>query len=222
MPPAAIIGSPADHRYDPKSPLRRCRVQRGKPFASWAVLVKDDDDRTLVARCQDGDRRAFEQLVVRYQKPVFNAALRLLHNPEDAKDVAQTTFLKIFEHLEDYNPTFKFYSWIYRIAVNEALDVLGARKPVVAISEEKTERPDEAAGPEQQVEGEQLGRTIEAALMGIKPELRALIVLRHFMHLSYQDMSDILSLPEKTVKSRLYSARQLLRDQLVRYGSALT
>lgn len=193
-------------------------MQPGKLFASWAVLVKEDDDRTLVGRCRDGDRRAFEQLVVRYQKPVFNAALRLLHNPEDARDVAQTTFLKVFEHLEDYNPTFKFYSWIYRIAVNEALDALGSRKSFEAISDERT---DEVAGPEQQVEGEQLGRAIETALMGIKPELRAVIVLRHFMHLSYQDMSDILLLPEKTVKSRLYSARQLLRDQLLRHGSAL-
>jgi RNA polymerase sigma-70 factor, ECF subfamily len=180
--------------------------------------VKEDDDRTLVEGCRHGDRRAFEQLVVRYQKPVFNAALRLLHNPEDARDVAQTTFLKVFEHLEDYNPAFKFYSWIYRIAVNEALDALGSRKPFEAISEEQA---DEAAGPEQQVEDEQVSREIETALMGIKPEFRTVVVLRHFMHLSYQDMSDVLELPEKTVKSRLYSARQLLRDELLRHGSAL-
>jgi RNA polymerase sigma-70 factor (ECF subfamily) len=180
--------------------------------------VKEDDDRTVVRRCRDGDRTAFEQLVVRYQRPVFNAALRLLHNPEDARDVAQTTFLKAFEHLEDYNPTFKFYSWIYRIAVNEALDALASRKSFEAISEEQA---DEAAGPEQQVDGEQVSQAIGTALMGIKPEFRAVIVLRHFMHLSYQDMSDVLLLPEKTVKSRLYSARQLLRDQLLRHGSAL-
>ena len=80
--------------------------------------MKEDDDATLVRRCREGDRAAFEQLVVRYQKPVFNAALRLLHDPEDARDVAQTTFLKAFEHLGDYDPSFKFYSWIYRIAVN--------------------------------------------------------------------------------------------------------
>ena len=72
---------------------------------------------------------AFEQLVVRYQKPVYNAALRMLHEPQDAMDVAQTTFLRAFEHLADYDPSFKFYSWIYRIAVNESLNALGARKP---------------------------------------------------------------------------------------------
>ena len=178
--------------------------------------MKEDDDATLVRRCREGDRAAFEQLVVRYQKPVFNAALRLLHDPEDARDVAQTTFLKAFEHLGDYDPSFKFYSWIYRIAVNESLNALGARKPHEGFDGEEA---DEAPGPDRQLEGEQMGQAIEEALMHIKPELRAVIVLRHFMHLSYQDMGQVLLLPEKTVKSRLYSARQLLRDHLLQLGT---
>ena len=154
--------------------------------------------------------------MTRYQKPVFNAALRLLREPEEAKDVAQTTFLKAFEHLADYDPRFKFYSWLYRIAVNESLDVLHARKPLAEISGDET---DETPGPESQIEGEQIGRAIEGALMRITPELRTVIVLRHFMNLSYQDMAEILMLPEKTVKSRLYSARQSLRDLLVQYAT---
>ena len=83
--------------------------------------MKEDADWTVVERCRGGDRRACEQLVLRYQKPVYNAALRLLRNPEDARDVAQTAFLKAFEHLADYDPRFKFYSWIYRIAINAAV-----------------------------------------------------------------------------------------------------
>lgn len=178
--------------------------------------MTEEDDATLVRRCREGDRTAFEQLVVRYQKPVFNAALRLLRDPEDASDVAQTTFLKVFEHLAEYNPSFKFYSWIYRIAINESLNALGARKPCEGFNGEEA---DAAPGPERQLEGQQTGRAIEEALMGIKPELRTVIVLRHFMHLSYQDMGEILLLPEKTVKSRLYSARQLLRDRLLQGGA---
>jgi RNA polymerase sigma-70 factor (ECF subfamily) len=178
--------------------------------------VKEDDDATLVRRCRDGDRAAFERLVMRYQKPVFNAALRLLRDPEDARDVAQTTFLKVFEHIADYDPSFKFYSWIYRIAVNESLNALGSRKPCEGLNGEEA---DAAPGPDRQLEGEQTGQAIEEALMRLNPELRTVIVLRHFMHLSYQDMSDILLLPEKTVKSRLYSARQLLRDHLLQYGT---
>ncbi len=178
--------------------------------------MKEDDDAALVRRCREGDRAAFEQLVVRYQKPVYNAGLRLLRDAEDARDVAQTTFLKVFEHLGDYDPKYRFYSWIYRIAVNEALDALGTRKSFEGITGEEA---DEAPGPERQVEGEQLSRAIEDALMRIKPELRTVVVLRHFLHLSYQDMGDILLLPEKTVKSRLYTARQVLRDQLLRRGT---
>lgn len=177
--------------------------------------MKEEDDRALVRRCLQGDRSAFGQLVVRYQKPVFNAALRLLHSPEDARDVAQTTFLKAYEHLSDYDERFKFYSWIYRIAVNEALDTINARRPSEAVSDAQ---PDEAEGPDRIAEGAEIGGAIKQELARISPELRAVIVLRHLMNLSYQDMSDILELPEKTVKSRLYSARQLLRERLQRYG----
>jgi RNA polymerase sigma-70 factor, ECF subfamily len=177
--------------------------------------VKEEDDKALVGRCLRGDRSAFEALVVRYQKPVFNAALRLLHSPEDARDVAQTTFLKAYEHLADYDERFKFYSWIYRIAVNEALDALNSRKPSEPVSGAEQ---DEAGGPDQVAEGAQIGRAIEEELARISPELRTVIVLRHVMNLSYQDMSGVLDLPEKTVKSRLYSARQLLRERLQRYG----
>jgi RNA polymerase sigma-70 factor, ECF subfamily len=178
--------------------------------------VNEDDDGTLVRRCRDGDRAAFEQLVIRYQKAVYNAALRLLRDAEEARDVAQTTFLKVFEHLADYDPSFKFYSWIYRIAVNESLNILGRRRPYEQISGEEA---DEAPGPDRLIEGQEARRAIEDALMRINPELRTVIVLRHFMHLSYQDMGDILVLPEKTVKSRLYSARQLLRDSLIQHGA---
>jgi len=175
--------------------------------------VKEDDDPTLVRRCLEGDRRAFEGLVLRYQRPVFNAALRMLREPQDAMDVAQTTFMKAFEHLSSYDPSHRFYSWIYRIAVNETLNALTLRKPAAQINDQE---PDESAGPERQLEGEQASQALEDALMRITPELRSVIILRHVMHLSYQDMADILELPTKTVKSRLYSARQLLREHLLR------
>jgi RNA polymerase sigma-70 factor (ECF subfamily) len=178
--------------------------------------VKEYDDGTLVRRCLEGDRAAFEELVVRYQRPVYNAALRLLHDPEEARDVAQTTFLNVFEHLADYDPSYKFYSWIYRIAVNESLDTLGRRKPLEEISGQEV---DGAPGPDRHAESEQTRGAIEDALMRINPELRSVVVLRHLMHLSYEDMAETLAVPEKTVKSRLYSARQQLRTLLVHEGA---
>ena len=178
--------------------------------------MTEPDDATLVRSCLEGDQSAFAQLVVRYQRPVYNAALRVLHEPADAMDIAQSTFLKAYEHLATYDPSFKFYSWIYRIAINESLDTLNSRK---SLSEIDHERADEAPGPDRQVEGQQARRALEDALMRLTPELRTVIVLRHFMHLSYEDMGDILLLPVKTVKSRLYSARQVLRDRLAACGA---
>jgi RNA polymerase sigma-70 factor (ECF subfamily) len=176
------------------------------------MLVDQEDDTSLVLRCRDGDRRAFERLVLRYQKPVFNAALRMLRNPEDALDVAQTVFLKVYEHLPQYDPALKFYSWLYRIALNESINALGRMRPSEPISGSEV---DQAPGIERQVESDQTGRAIEQALMQLQPDYRAVIVLRHFQQLSYQDMSATLQVAEKTVKSRLHSARQQLRQLLL-------
>ncbi|MBS0365529.1 MAG: sigma-70 family RNA polymerase sigma factor [Proteobacteria bacterium] len=176
--------------------------------------MNGDDDATLVRRCREGDRHAFELLVLRYHRPVFNAALRMLHDRDDARDVSQTTFLKAYEHLGDYDPRYRFYSWIYRIALNESLNALSSRRPVEAINGREI---DGSPGPERCAEGAQARLAIGEALMHLSPELRSVIVLRHLMQLSYQDMSDILLVPEKTVKSRLHTARQLLRSELLPY-----
>jgi RNA polymerase sigma-70 factor (ECF subfamily) len=177
--------------------------------------MSEDGDAVLVQRCRDGDRTAFEQLVLRYQTPVYNSALRMLRDPEEARDVAQTAFLRAYEHLADYDPSYKFYSWMYRIAVNETLNALARRRPTEEFGGDEA---DGAPGPDREVEGLEARVAIEAAVMTLTPELRAVIVLRHFMDLRYQDMSEILGLPEKTVKSRLYSARQLLRSRLLAAG----
>jgi len=173
--------------------------------------MSDDDDAELVRRCVQGDRRAFERLVLRYQKPVYNAALRMLRHPEDARDVAQTVFLKAYVHLAEYDPNHRFYSWIYRIALNESINQLNGRKRVAPVQEDE---PSDGPGPEQVVEVELSGRRIQAALMTLNSDYRAVIVLRHFLDCSYEEMAEILQLPEKTVKSRLFSARQLLKGAL--------
>ena len=172
-------------------------------------------DADLVRRCCNGDRSAFEILLRRYERPVYNAALRMLRNPEDAKDVAQTVFLKVYEHLSEYDPKYKFYSWIYRIAVNESLHGLSRRHHLEAIDEEE---PDERPGPDVEAGDAQTSRQVQDALMHLKPEYRSVIVLKHLLGCSYDDMSEILQLPEKTVKSRLFTARQLLKDVLLDQG----
>lgn len=177
--------------------------------------MSDDSDGALVRRCREGDRRAFAGLVTRYEKPVYNAALRMLHDREDARDVTQAVFLKVYEHLADYDSQYRFYSWIYRIALNESINALHRRMQREPIAEDEA---DNQPGPEDACAREQAAHGIEAALMSLKPEYRSVIVLKHLLGCSYHDMSEILELPEKTVKSRLFTARQQLKECLLSRG----
>lgn len=173
------------------------------------------DDTTLIEQCIKGDRQAFERLLRRYEKPVYNAAYRMLHSPEDARDVTQTVFLKVYENLDSFDPSRRFFSWIYRITLNESINWLEKAGRLTPLDRDT---PDEAGGPEQQARSVELGAGLEAALMAIKSDYRAVIVLKHVMGCSYIEISEILDIPQNKVKSRLYTARQLLRDELTRAG----
>ena len=173
-------------------------------------MVKDPDAR-LVRACRNGDRVAFETLLTRYEKLIYNVAMRMLRHPDDARDVTQTTFLRVFEKLDQFDFEHKFYSWIYRIAINESIDILNGRQRFDTLEEEGV---DDGPGPHDAYRAGQSGARIQEALMKLSLEHRAVITLRHFTECTYQDMAGILGIPEKTVKSRLFSARQLLRQQL--------
>ena len=169
----------------------------------------------LVRRCQKGDGQAFEVLVGRYEKPIFNAAFRMLGDYDDAADVTQVAFMKAFENLARYNPAHKFYSWIYRIAINESIDQLKRRKRNMELDESRL--PDWHT-PEAAIRDTQLSAAMQCALMEVKTDYRTVIVLKHFMDCSYEEISGILDIPVKTVKSRLFTARQLLKDRLANTG----
>lgn len=163
----------------------------------------------------DGDRQAFEGLLVKYEKPVYNAAYRMLHNEEDARDVTQTVFLKVFEHLDSYDPKYKFFSWIYRIALNESVNCL---KKQNRMDVQNREPASDSRGPDEETGSEQLESGMQAALMTLKPEYRTVIILKHFVDCSYHEISQILDITEKKVKSRLYTGRQLLKEALDKSG----
>jgi len=172
-------------------------------------------DNSLVMRCMRGDRQALGELIKEYERPVYNAAFRILGNPDDAADVTQTVFLKAFERLDQYNPEYKFFSWIYRIAVNESINQRSRSKNLQTLDDEEFA---DSANPEDAVDSESLSTIIQAGLMELQEDYRVVVVLRHFSDLSYKDISEVLRIPEKTVKSRLYSARQLMKAQLMEQG----
>jgi len=175
----------------------------------------DDTDRVLVARYRNGDREAFAELVVRYQRPIYNAAFWVLRKAEDANDVTQDVFLKVAERLDDYDPEYKFFSWIYRIAVNEALNLLRRNGREEALDDEIDIPAGESSNPERRAGEAELAKRIQGALMHMATNDRLVLTLRHFSECSYQEIAEILDVDEKTVKSRLFEARHRLRDLLV-------
>jgi RNA polymerase sigma-70 factor (ECF subfamily) len=177
--------------------------------------MTEDDDYQVVKVCLSGDSRAFETLVSRYQKPVFNVALRISNDMSDAEDITQNVFIKVFENLRKYHPKYKFFSWIYRMAINESINY-GKKHAHVAAT--RTVMVDEHARPDATFENLELSTQIDDALAELNIDQRAVIILRHFEGFSYHEMSYILDIAEKTVKSRLFSARERLRDILARKG----
>ena len=175
-------------------------------------MPEAESDNVWVARCLRGDAAAFEPIVRRYQRVLFSVAHRMLGNYEDALDATQNAFIRAYEGLDSYDPNRRFFSWIYRIVVNECLNARRGRRPVEPVSEALEADP--ADGPFENVEATERSETIEAALVKLSEDHRLVVVLRHFADLSYSEMSDALGIPEKTVKSRLFEARQRLGELL--------
>ena len=170
-----------------------------------------DLEKAMVMGCQNGDRRAMDTLVRQMQTPVFNAAYRMLGSSDEAADVTQTTFLKVFENIQRFDPKRRLFSWIYRIALNESIDQLKRRKRTEPLEDTPTS---DTKSPQEMAAASQLSDEVQKTLMELKDEHRTVIVLRYFADCSYQEIGRILGLPEKTVKSRLFTARQQMKIKL--------
>lgn len=176
--------------------------------------MDNDVDLALVERYLHGDRDAFTELVVRYQRPIYNAAFWILRSADDASDIAQDVFLKVAEHLDEYDSHRKFFSWIYRIAVNESLNLLRRNGHQEWLDDEIDIPGPDSANPESQATDAERSRHIQRALMKLSVNDRTVLMLRHFSDCSYDEIAGILELDEKTVKSRLFEARHRLRETL--------
>lgn len=171
----------------------------------------DEDDARLVRQSLAGETEAFGLLVERYQHVMYKVALRMVGNPEDARDITQDAFVKAYGQLAKFDPSYRFFSWLYRIVINECLNMIRARHPQEPLGITATA----AGNPFESVLARQRLDQIEAAMLQLPPDYRAVVVLRHFAEQSYAEISAVLEIPEKTVKSRLYSARQLLGEMLL-------
>ena len=184
------------------------------------------DESALVARAKEGDAQAFTELVNQYERKIYRLAKHITQNDEDAEDVLQEAFLKAYEHLDNFQGNSKFYTWIVRIAVNEALMKLRKRKgdrtvPLdepVDTGEEMVQR--EIAvwedNPEQHYSREEIQEILDQAIETLKPDFRTVFTLRDIEELSTEETAEALGISIPAVKSRLLRARLALREKLTR------
>jgi RNA polymerase sigma-70 factor (ECF subfamily) len=186
-----------------------------------------NDETEVLALARQGDVGAFSQLMKRYETKIFRLAQHITQNREDAEDVLQETFLKAYEHLDQFQGNSKFYTWVVRIAVNQALMKLRKRRSDRSVSldegidtGEDTVIREIAAwdeNPEQRYSREELGAILDEAVESLSPPYRTVFVLRDIEELSTEETAEALDLSIPAVKSRLLRARLQLREKLTRF-----
>jgi RNA polymerase sigma-70 factor, ECF subfamily len=190
-----------------------------------ALLQATDPD--LIALARKGSEKAYRELLGRYQRPVFSLVYRMVRDREQAEDIAQETFVKVFNHLGSYNPKYKFSSWIFKIASNLAIDHLRKKEPETisldgsrnAVTEEQMEATritvaSRDENPEEFLEAKELGAEIEQAIGELRAEYRTAILLRHVEGRPYEEIAEIMDVPLGTVKTYIHRARSELRASL--------
>jgi len=198
------------------------RYDEGMP----AIETGTFDESALVAKAREGDAEAFNGLVNQYERKIFRLAKHITQSDEDAEDVLQEAFLKAYEHLPDFQGQSKFYTWIVRIAVNEALMKLRKRKSdrTVPLDEPLDTGEDTVVreiavwddDPEQRYSREELAGILDEAVQSLRPAFRTVFVLRDIEEMSTEETADALGISVPAVKSRLLRARLQLREKLTR------
>jgi RNA polymerase sigma-70 factor (ECF subfamily) len=187
-------------------------VKTGTNFSPPDVYVgQDANDIELVTRCLEGDTAAFAPIVERYQRVLFTVARRMLGDAGEADDAAQNAFVKAYQNLRGFDRQRRFFSWLYRILLNECLNRQRDRRAHEALAPELAV----AGSPVEALERKERRARVQAAILALPVEYREVVVLRHFAELSYDEIADTLGLPAARVKSRLYIARQRLSQLLL-------
>ncbi len=186
-----------------------------------------EDESPILALARQGDAKAFSELMRKYEGKIFRLAQHITQNREDAEDVLQETFLKAYEHLDQFQGNSKFYTWVVRIAVNQALMKLRKRKTDRSVSiDEGIDTGEDVVvreiaawdeDPEQKYSREELGEILDSAVQSLAPPYRTVFILRDIDELSTEETAEALELSVPAVKSRLLRARLQLREKLTRF-----
>jgi RNA polymerase sigma-70 factor (ECF subfamily) len=187
------------------------------------VTTDREGDQLLVERVQAGERQAFDLLVSKYQRRLMRLVSRIVHDPAEAEDVVQETFIKAFRALRHFRGDAAFYTWLYRIGINTAKNFLvnQGRRPATA-SEPELEQAGQGEGealrdintPESMLASKQIAQTVNEAMDALPLDLRTAIVLREIEGLSYEEISAIMGCPIGTVRSRIFRAREVIAEKL--------
>lgn len=185
--------------------------------------VDEPTDEELVEAVLQGERERFGDLVERYQGRLVNHLYRLLRSVEDAHELAQEVFIKVYQALDRYDPRYRFSTWIFRVAQNAAIDQIRKRRIKMVSFEGREDAdgevrewdpPSSERGPYGDLRNRERGGAIQRAIDNLPWEYRELIVLRHFGELSYDEIARLEEMPLGTVKNKLFRARQMLKEEL--------
>jgi RNA polymerase sigma-70 factor (ECF subfamily) len=188
-----------------------------------SVRIVNQGDQALVERAQQGDRRAFDLLVLKYQQKVAGLISRYIRDNAEVLDVTQDAFLKAYRALPNFRGESAFYTWIYRIAINTVKNHMvaqGRRPPGDDVEAEIAEQMDmggrlrENATPERELLSDEIAATVQAALDGLPEDLRTAIMLREFDGLSYEEIATAMECPIGTVRSRIFRAREAIDKRI--------
>lgn len=192
-------------------------------LALRTLVTAEVSDLDLVQRVQQGDRRAFDQLVLRYQHKVLKLVMRYMRNHAEAEDIAQEAFLKAYRAIHSFRGDSAFYTWIYRIAINTAKNALvsAKRRPLDYDLDLQDPEQNERAGrlrdeatPESLLLTDEIRQTVDAAIGALPEDLRRAVVLREYEGLSYEEIAAAMDCPVGTVRSRIFRAREAIDRQL--------
>jgi RNA polymerase sigma-70 factor (ECF subfamily) len=206
-------------------PALQNRLSTANPHRLPSTIAREDE-HLLVAAAKRGDLAAFEELVSRYEAKIFRLTMNITRNREDAEDAMQDAFLKSYSHLKDFAEDSRFYTWLVRIAANEALMRLRKRRPNQVSLDEPVEGEDDlmprevqdwGLGPEQRFAQTEMREILSSVIEGLEPDYRIVFVLRDIEELSTEETAKAVGISVPAVKSRLLRARLKLREKLNRY-----